>query len=702
MSKSSSVASNNKILEGILGKMQRNAGNADELEQAQTALWSLGNEGKFSQQGFMQVITSVRDSLKRFPRHPRLQRCSLMLIFQALEPDGSDTSVACAAKIDKEGWIPGAVINAMRTHAGDIDIQLFGCGIVNELIKSPSHVDELLKVKALDAVMDALALALATPDRNFVDMALEIKTTTYAIMSKMFHVNNMKPRPVVKNLKLILESMSTHMDSPGMLMSALLAILDTCSNRLNADSFGKDGIRITFNAMRAHEDDMPVQALGCGTLGVLVHNCRDRKAYAHKLGCLEHVFRKMSMHASDSMLLTLGYTFLGHMMDLSDGSLSRMMGDATTDTSDVYRTELGELGLITTLSKALHMHVHEAEFVLLAVQNLLAFTFIKSDAHRFKFYKDGGCDAMIYVMEMYKHSVDILVTCLRAIDLTLASCLHKQAHIEGSCGHRYRLTPLVLQILSEHYNSDNGEVAHRCSCILWMCLILKEVDANSTLEAQALRYDVIGVLVCCLQTHPENEDMVVTICTLFGIAAAKLTSLQDACREAGAIDALLAVAERYKHSTKMLCIVSRNLAAITANNEKNSACVMKSMTSKQAKILGRFDYGCEAKRIMQKTASLVTECVRDLLGEDAQHVHLENYAKYWGTECKEVAKRLEVYEEETLAKMCLECGKSAKLLGVQRLTRCSGCTTRALYCSVECQKAAWPKHKAECKANRKA
>jgi hypothetical protein len=66
-----------------------------------------------------------------------------------------------------------------------------------------------------------------------------------------------------------------------------------------------------------------------------------------------------------------------------------------------------------------------------------------------------------------------------------------------------------------------------------------------------------------------------------------------------------------------------------------------------------------------------------------------------------VAKRLAVYEEEKLAETCVECGKSAKMLGVLRLLRCSACSIAPRYCSVECQKAAWPKHKAECKANRK-
>jgi hypothetical protein len=49
--------------------------------------------------------------------------------------------------------------------------------------------------------------------------------------------------------------------------------------------------------------------------------------------------------------------------------------------------------------------------------------------------------------------------------------------------------------------------------------------------------------------------------------------------------------------------------------------------------------------------------------------------------------------------VCVACGKTSAEGGVQ-LRKCSGCTLAPRYCSEQCQRASWPAHKAECKANR--
>jgi hypothetical protein len=51
-------------------------------------------------------------------------------------------------------------------------------------------------------------------------------------------------------------------------------------------------------------------------------------------------------------------------------------------------------------------------------------------------------------------------------------------------------------------------------------------------------------------------------------------------------------------------------------------------------------------------------------------------------------------------KVCSACGKSSDEMGKRKMLRCSVCSVAPVYCSTECQHAAWPGHKAECKANR--
>jgi hypothetical protein len=50
---------------------------------------------------------------------------------------------------------------------------------------------------------------------------------------------------------------------------------------------------------------------------------------------------------------------------------------------------------------------------------------------------------------------------------------------------------------------------------------------------------------------------------------------------------------------------------------------------------------------------------------------------------------------------CVACGKTAAMMCGKKLLHCSACTLAPCYCSVECQRACWKEHKAECKANKK-
>ncbi len=67
-----------------------------------------------------------------------------------------------------------------------------------------------------------------------------------------------------------------------------------------------------------------------------------------------------------------------------------------------------------------------------------------------------------------------------------------------------------------------------------------------------------------------------------------------------------------------------------------------------------------------------------------------------------MVQAVEEQERMKMAEMCMVCGKTRAELGMQALLKCSACSIEPKYCSAECQKVAWPSHKAGCKANRRS
>jgi hypothetical protein len=83
------------------------------------------------------------------------------------------------------------------------------------------------------------------------------------------------------------------------------------------------------------------------------------------------------------------------------------------------------------------------------------------------------------------------------------------------------------------------------------------------------------------------------------------------------------------------------------------------------------------------------------------HVCVCVHANIQSTHLQAVMRSLEEYEERKIREVCVNCGKQAAEMPLQRLLKCSACTIMPAYCSTECQKACWKGHKVECKANRK-
>jgi hypothetical protein len=80
---------------------------------------------------------------------------------------------------------------------------------------------------------------------------------------------------------------------------------------------------------------------------------------------------------------------------------------------------------------------------------------------------------------------------------------------------------------------------------------------------------------------------------------------------------------------------------------------------------------------------------------------LESGLQANASKAKKVAAKAQADADARGLRSCAHCG--AQEVHVAQFKRCAACKDEgALYCSKECQRAAWPAHKAACKAARKA
>jgi hypothetical protein len=151
---------------------------------------------------------------------------------------------------------------------------------------------------------------------------------------------------------------------------------------------------------------------------------------------------------------------------------------------------------------------------------------------------------------------------------------------------------------------------------------------------------------CSTQTDKDSTGFVSAACSAISHAAYQHAKNQAMFGKKGANSVLLRVFKVYGGSEHVLCTARKALEQLAAPVQR--ACMPRDSETEQC-------------------------------GNDCVH--------------------LDGGEKELFA--CIACGKTAAMMGGKKLLHCSACTLAPCYCSVECQRACWKEHKAECNANKK-
>ncbi len=164
-------------------------------------------------------------------------------------------------------------------------------------------------------------------------------------------------------------------------------------------------------------------------------------------------------------------------------------------------------------------------------------------------------------------------------------------------------------------------------------------------------------------------------------AAGGHESNQSMCAQHGTIGLVLSVMAQHKDNEDLDGHACFCLSAMAQNHAANTEFLARNGG---------------LKRMLRVSHAITEEGFRERFGKIMLGLKRDDCVTKAAIEAIEKAERAKG------AEACAGCGKTRAELGMMQLLKCAACCIEPKYCSVKCQKACWPVHKAECKANRKA
>jgi hypothetical protein len=677
-------------MEVVLKEMRRNPDDAGILEKACASLCDLGNKGTFPQGVLTRAIKAVRMAMNRFPENGNLQESSLLFMITIYSSDPNT-----AAAVANEGCIP-AVLKAMRSHASRYVMQEFACQVLYQASygMEPRYVHVLWKERALDTVFETLHARLQAPQGEADPRSnlLFHQMVAYKMVTAMFAAAPECRRGddsnalVLPGLKVLLYSMARHSQLPDSVLQrlarhvqfcdpiplAMNAIFASMTMKLqNADILGVDGIKAVMDCMRAHENNFEVQLAGSMTLPLMVTGSPERQRFADKLGCIEYVHhRVMRAYKSHAESQHFGSKFIAAMVHHA--------GD------DERRLKIAEQGIIGTLAAALRRHVSDQRVCKYACKALACLSRVQSARHKYMMMTERACDAILSALQLHKNNESLLLFGCRAILETLTHYRYtppKSAEEYSELVQiKRKADPIILGILSDHVTSPHFAIV--CSDI-FSCMN----NSEFAYDPELARRVGISLFVRGLNAHTDKCALM-RLCRALSVFS---RTYPRECRDAGAMEALLAMVDKVKEDPLIVCSARQALGSMTDGHAENSAYLNKIMSNKQAKILQHSQSAHPA--LLANSQSYP----QYFTASEIEQVELRLQTL---TEEDTAAQKIFHREKEKKAESCNACGKTAGDLGLARMLRCSACTLRPCYCSAECQRACWGAHKQECKANR--
>jgi hypothetical protein len=621
------------------------------------------------------------------------------------------------------------IVKSMQTHIGDRVILSRVCMLLTVLAEGgSSNIETMWKHRVLSAMlasMDVLMSERIPTDPLDLDLRARCLRDFCKVIQKMYTSPNQKED---QGLTVLPRVIVGYIKDDQTVYEACLAISSAAvPNEKNRRCMGADAVRALLLALSCHEYDMSIQSKALTSLFALTYAFEERNTfvkcvspnvqYVSEENAICVLLKALERHCSNNHMagrvcalltevaLCRGYaTKQAALKHESIRLIARAMNHQAGKPGEDETLRFGSCALSNILQECM------SDFADPASKREFKVRMVKQEAVSAAALAGlttlVGCRSTLY--ENAKTLYILMLGCPDNIEAFGLRSIRPLANAVVAFGVQRKAesvpilalwtTSSALMCIMQHasqgenyrkYQDRFGQSGGIQAMLL--CLKLRCVDGYDAIiqdqnmqEFKNICTETMFEATCtalwlALDAHPENQKL--------------------ACRDGAIIECVLKIMNKYRECRETQRAGCIALSGITLQNIKGAHMVLKR---------GGLEAVAHAERTREPRTEGLDEdpfitCLLQDLKIFSTMPYTEEELEYPANSKDSRGKSAGGNEQKgkPATEVCSACGQSAAV-GGPKLFKCSACTVAPLYCCIECQRACWKSHKAECKANRKA
>jgi hypothetical protein len=673
------------------------------------------------------IAATIVKAMKAHKDSARLQNSGLS-VFYGIASQADNWTKADLADVLKDKDVCEVVVEAMRTHQHIPQIQFMGVDVVFRRFKGGNAaIARMRKVRAVAVILEATNTLIQEnrdgTDGDLTDDGLTLAISEFEVCCRAISIlymetNNSSSSSSASTvhvtepytceearLGFICDAMAKYGPTHRVLQTAgMTAIVHaTLRSVENRAHLGLQGIKAVFAACCAHEGNQTLIFVAMQALTTLTKESECNCMHVAEPSRLQALNRIMRMHVHDENILSSCVCLIGLLSHYNPKTAQPII-------------EAGCIKTIVACMETYEQRYAETSVLKVALDTIAQTLDIQYNTAMPEHVVDTGiANFILRIMGMYKsdHFVQ------------LRGCIVQYSvafHYTTSSLHLIFDQTLVVLVDAILAFPDDLELHFNALNALFMLLerVCEVETLGSSWQALMGRNHGIEALTRCLElclkdnmyqpTHAHTsiskgdakDDVTQRTCTFTGFPLSDLwphsvyltyillayticanPENQSRCTNEGTIEAVIGLLSLHRYDAKLLDAGCNALCASSEHHALNTALVAEK---------GGMKYIARASKL-----SSLEGPKRDML----MHL-LENFKRGGNRSVISAVKTAQMREAQKMEEACTACGKTRAQQGMKPLLMCSACTIQPKYCSMECQKACWAAHKADCKAHRKA